>query len=171
MWEISKKFEFDYGHRVWTQDLNPEMALTNKNKCRHLHGHRGKIEVHLSGSNLTGGMVTDFNHLNFFKKWVDEYLDHKFLIDINDPLFNSIVPECGTAPNPDHYSHKCVPINKDPLTMELAESFTIVNFVPTSEEIARWIFNVLFTELNPKNITVSKVTFWETPKSKTVFSL
>ena len=31
-------------------------------------------------------MVTDFKHLNWFKKWVDDVLDHKIILDVNDPI-------------------------------------------------------------------------------------
>lgn len=30
MWQISKSFDFCYGHRVWAQELNPEFS-NNKN--------------------------------------------------------------------------------------------------------------------------------------------
>ena len=47
-WKISKEFEFCYGHRVWSQTLDTEFSLDGCLKCRHLHGHQGKILVYLS---------------------------------------------------------------------------------------------------------------------------
>ena len=92
-WKISKAFEFCYGHRVWSQELNPDYSLDPCLKCRHLHGHQGRIEVFLESSELNrGGMVTDFKHLNWFKQFLDDVLDHKFIIDIHDPFSNFASP-------------------------------------------------------------------------------
>ena len=38
-------------------------------------------------------MVTDFKHLNWFKQFIDDVLDHKFVLDINDPLFSTLLPQ------------------------------------------------------------------------------
>jgi len=92
-WKISKEFEFDFGHRVWSQSLNKEFSLENSCKCRFFHGHRGKIVVFLSSESLTNGMVTDFKHLNIFKKFVDDVLDHKFIFDIKDPVLPFELPD------------------------------------------------------------------------------
>jgi 6-pyruvoyltetrahydropterin/6-carboxytetrahydropterin synthase len=86
IWQISKEFDFCYGHRVWSQQLEPEFSLTGCLACRHLHGHQGKVIVYLQSTELKDGMVTDFHHLNWFKQFLDTTLDHKFIIDINDPL-------------------------------------------------------------------------------------
>ena len=92
MWEISKEFDFCYGHRVWSQSLNVEFSLDSCLMCRHLHGHQGKVIVYLKSDTLKSGMVTDFKHLNWFKKFLDDVIDHKFIIDINDPLFATLLP-------------------------------------------------------------------------------
>ena len=81
---IDKTFEFAYGHRVWTQQLNGEYAADLKCACRHLHGHEGKMQVYLkspSGQLDPTGMVTDFRHLEWLKKWINTYIDHQFVID------------------------------------------------------------------------------------------
>ena len=46
-WNISKEFDFCYGHRVWSQELDIEFALDDCLVCRHLHWHQGKIIIHL----------------------------------------------------------------------------------------------------------------------------
>jgi 6-pyruvoyltetrahydropterin/6-carboxytetrahydropterin synthase len=91
MWEISKEIGMDYGHRVHNQSLNKEYSMDDDCVCKHLHGHRGTIQVFLSGDELEKGMVTDFKHLNWFQKFIDDNIDHKFIIDRNDPWFDNII--------------------------------------------------------------------------------
>ena len=100
-WIIDKTFEFCYGHRVWTQKLNGEYAADLKCACRHLHGHEGKMQVYLrspEGKLDPTGMVTDFRHLEWLKKWINEYIDHQFVLDKSDPLYNQIVGDRGLVP-------------------------------------------------------------------------
>ncbi len=42
-------------------------------------------------------MVTDFKHLNWFKEWLDNTIDHKFILDINDPLIFDIASHYTTV--------------------------------------------------------------------------
>jgi 6-pyruvoyltetrahydropterin/6-carboxytetrahydropterin synthase len=86
-WSIDKAFDFCYGHRVWSQELDREFAMDECLMCRHLHGHQGRLKIFLSAESLERGMVTDFKHLNWFKEWLDATLDHKFILDRHDPLF------------------------------------------------------------------------------------
>ena len=90
-YQISKEFDFCYGHRVWSQKLDKEFSLDGCLACRHLHGHQGKIIIHLESDKLIDGMVTDFNHLNWFKQFLDDTVDHKFIIDSHDPLYNTML--------------------------------------------------------------------------------
>jgi 6-pyruvoyltetrahydropterin/6-carboxytetrahydropterin synthase len=95
---IDKSFSFCYGHRVHNQSLNTKFTENNDGclACRHLHGHEGLIKVFLEEdyspeageiSNIEKtGMVTDFKHLGWFKNFLDDVLDHKMILDINDPL-------------------------------------------------------------------------------------
>lgn len=92
-WSISKRFDFCYGHRVWSQRLQPDYCSEGDatTKCRHLHGHQGELIVHITKYGpLDNGFVTDFKHLGWVKDFIDTYLDHKFIIDINDPWFANI---------------------------------------------------------------------------------
>ena len=92
-WVIDKQFDFCFGHRVWSQSLNTKYSLDGCLACRHLHGHQGKVKLFLGANELAKGMVTDFKHTNIFKKWLDDVMDHKFIIDMNDPLINSLCSE------------------------------------------------------------------------------
>ena len=170
-WIISKEFDFCYGHRVWSQTLDQEYSLDNRCVCRHLHGHQGKILIRLEASSLIHGMVTDFKHLNWFKKFLDDFIDHKFIIDINDPLFSTLLPNIDKK---DLISfkedYKTVDLTnfKNEL-LELYESYIIVDFVPTSENISAWLLKIVQNKMDKLNIKVSKVEFLETPKSKSTF--
>lgn len=171
-WEISKSFDFCYGHRVWSQELNPEFSLDPCLKCRHLHGHQGKVIVHLYSEQLHNSMVTDFKHLNWFKAFIDDVLDHKFILDINDPLFDTLVPHCKKESDfvecKEGYKLVNLDIIKDePLHIkEMYEGFVIVDFVPTSENLSAWLLQIVQEKIEKLNVKVTKVEFLETPKSK-----
>jgi len=87
-WIIDKQFDFCYGHRVFNQQLNVEYSLDGCLACRHFHGHQGTIKIFLKAHKLKNGMVTDFKHLNWFKKFIDNYFDHKTIFGIEDPLLD-----------------------------------------------------------------------------------
>ena len=97
MWQITKHFDFCYGHRVHTQELDAELSCNSPCKCRHLHGHQGKLEISLSANRLNNGMVTDFHHLNWVKPWIDQYFDHKMILDKKDPYLKSLLKGIGIA--------------------------------------------------------------------------
>lgn len=173
-WKISKEFDFCYGHRVWSQTLNTEFSLDGCLKCRHLHGHQGKILVYLEAHKLTNGMVTDFKHLNWFKQFLDDTLDHKFILDINDPLFSTLLPHISRNDLikfdegyllPDLNKLK----DKESHIIELYEGYVIVDFVPTSENLSAWFLKIVQNKMEKLNIKVSHVEFLETPKSKSTF--
>jgi 6-pyruvoyltetrahydropterin/6-carboxytetrahydropterin synthase len=172
MHEITKQFDFCYGHRVWSQTLNPTYSLDTCLKCRHLHGHQGTVLITLEAETLTDGMVTDFKHLNFFKKWLDDTLDHKFIMDLNDPVretqfklsINKIVDQST------HWviEEQFLSMLKGP-TREIYEGLVFVDFVPTSENISKWIFGIVQEKMLPLGVKVSKVTLYETPKSQSTY--
>ena len=171
MWEISKEFDFCYGHRVWSQSLNTEFSLDGCLMCRHLHGHQGKVIVYLKSDTLESGMVTDFKHLNWFKKFLDDVLDHKFIIDINDPLFKTLLPSIekkDLISFEEGYKRVNLSDFKNEI-LELYESYIIVDFVPTSENISAWLLKIVQEKMKKIDIKVSKIEFLETPKSKSTF--
>ena len=171
MWEISKEFDFCYGHRVWSQSLNTEFSLDGCLMCRHLHGHQGKVIVYLKSDTLESGMVTDFKHLNWFKKFLDDVLDHKFIIDINDPLFEILLPSIekkDLISFEEGYKRVNLSDFKNEI-LELYESYIIVDFVPTSENISAWLLKIVQEKMKKIDIKVSKIEFLETPKTKSTF--
>ena len=170
-WKISKEFEFCYGHRVWSQELNADFSLDPCLKCRHLHGHQGKVIIYLEATKLENGMVTDFKHLNWFKAFLDDVLDHKFIIDINDPLFSTLLPhykkEELIAMPQGHMLVDLTKIEKEPAHIkEMYEGYVLVDFVPTSENLSAWFLTIASAKMSELNVAVSQVEFAETPKSK-----
>jgi 6-pyruvoyltetrahydropterin/6-carboxytetrahydropterin synthase len=174
---IGKEFSFCYGHRVWSQKLNSEYSLDDRCVCRHLHGHQGTVRVYLKGDELTDGMVTDFKHLNWLKKFIDDELDHKFIIDKDDPLYDVIIPDTPTmgcqcsAERPlliDHGTHSTIKINPDwdENMKDLYEGFVVVNFVPTSENLCKWLHGIAQEKMSKLGVEVNRVQFLETPKSQ-----
>lgn len=179
MYQITKDFEFCMGHRVWSQTLNDEFSDNRKCSCRFLHGHQVKVRVSLSALKLEAGMVTDFRHLEFVKKFLDTYIDHHFVIDSNDPLFESLV---GVWPMQDVKMPNCEIVagqkinldkilNANSAVMEHLESFFVVPFVPTSENLSEWLFGIISEKISKLGVVVTKIEWWESPKSCSEFSV
>ena len=190
-WVIDKSFDYCYGHRVWSQTLDPKYSLDSCLACRHLHGHQGKVKLFLGANNLKHGMVTDFKHTNIFKKWLDDTLDHKFIIDMNDPLFEDLAGDlCLSEKNKRTFDDLMVTVNTEynfaipdleqlmalnvwdelrddqkQAIFEKYEGIIIVDFIPTSENICKFIYDVANKMLNGLGIDVVAVEYWETPKS------
>lgn len=185
MYKISKDFSMCYGHRVWTQKLDADYCEGGDAscKCKHLHGHEGLVTVHLEADSLSNGMVTDFKHLGWLKNFIDNNLDHKFVIDKNDPMYHMLVGDLYRVTTGDVYLTKlnrvCIPghttsvgytVNMNAVppntpTYETLEGYFIVDFVPTSENLAKWLFDLVAVKMKPLGVKVSCVEWHETPKS------
>ena len=177
-WQILKAFEFSYGHRVWTQQLNGEYSADLKSACRHLHGHEGKLLVYLTADKLDNtGMITDFRHLEWLKKWINENIDHQFIIDLNDPLYPRLVGDLPLVdiyvPNTNFVAGKKInleAIDRSNLEIyEMFEGFFIVDFVPTSENLSAWMSQVVDVKMKKLGVRVSQIDWHETPKSMSSF--
>lgn len=195
---IDKSFNFCYGHRVHNQRLNTNFTTQGDAclACRHLHGHEGLVKIFLEEtfspdadeiSNVEKtGMVTDFKHLGFMKDFIDGTLDHKFIMDIQDPLFKSEFPLLCTdemfvkmeqghmLPNLTAIRNHCdllikdgTPENEAQALYEKYEGLVVVNFVPTSENLSGWLLRVAQMKIdgNLQGVRVKAVEYWETPKS------
>lgn len=174
MWQISKTFDFCYGHRVWAQELDINFSDTSACSCRHLHGHNGNITINLYSEELNKiGMVTDFKHLGWFKRWLKGYIDHKFIIDNNDPLYKTLVHDKKTV-DLDFEGKKVAEIlsvedEQEGFLKEYYESFVVVDFIPTSENLCKWICEIVSHKMSKLNVTVSSIELYETEKSKSVY--
>lgn len=191
MHTIDKQFDFCYGHRVWNQELKEGFATDDKLVCRHLHGHQGKIHIYLQAESLERGMVTDFKHLGWFKAWLDNALDHKFIMDVNDPLLKYEFPKLLWPTNDEvnpalieakylpktnnlevstHYEVKLSELSfEEECVREKYEGLILVTFVPTSENISKWLHEIVQRKMDEIGVKVSKVEFNETPKSRATY--
>lgn len=143
---IYKTIEWDMGHRI----------PNHRSQCRHLHGHRYRLEVCLQGklidkaNNSSEGMVMDFSEVKtILDREVKVVCDHAFMVWKNDNKLIKFFKE-----NPD-MKHVVVP------------------FIPTAEEICCWLFNKLnkcFKDKFRTGLKLGKVIVWETPTSKASYS-
>ncbi|MBI4356022.1 MAG: 6-carboxytetrahydropterin synthase [Candidatus Omnitrophica bacterium] len=124
---VTKQIDFCYGHRL----------LNYQGKCRHLHGHNGRVEIELSAARLDRrGMVVDFDEIRaILQRWIDDTFDHQMLLHQRDPLL--------------------------PLLKRQGERVYAMPQNPTAEAIAQRIFEHAARQGFP----VTRVTLWETPRS------
>lgn len=127
MYTVTREVHFCYGHRL----------LNYSGKCRHLHGHNGKVDIVLYAEKLDSlGMVRDFEEIKqIVQTWIDETLDHKLILCQGDPLLPSLET--------------------------LGEAYLVTEENPTAEVIAKMIYDYASTQ----NLPVLEVRLWETEKS------
>ncbi len=131
MYEVTKEIHFCYGHRL--RDY--------PKKCKHLHGHNGRVEITLAAPSLDyRGMVVDFEEIkDGVQSWIMTALDHKLLLRKDDPLI--------------------------PVLRDMNETFLVMEDNPTAENIAKMIFDYTQTV----GLPVIAVKLWETPTSFAVY--
>lgn len=132
MHSVTKQISFCYGHRL----------LNYAGKCRHLHGHNGLLEIVVEAAALDKlGMVMDFSDISaLVKTWVDSELDHKMLLNQDDPVIA--------------------------MMREHDQPFVVFQGNPTAEAIAKHVFSYC----RSKGLPVKSVTLWETPTSYAGYS-
>ena len=126
MFTVSREIDFCYGHRL----------LNYPGKCRHLHGHNGRVVITFEASGLDDrGMVIDFTDIKrIVNGWIDEHLDHRMILQRSDPAV--------------------------PVLEKLGEPLFLMDVNPTAENIARLIFDVACEN----GLPAVDVRLWETPK-------
>jgi len=175
MYKITKEFHFSSGHRVHCQKLNGVLSEGADTACKFVHGHNYIATVNVESKKLHNHMVLDFKNLSFIKTFVDDYLDHKFIIDINDPIFNRMVGNVNLIPT-EFMGVKIgsvidlgVSENEE---REYLQSFFVVDFVPTSENLVVYLQNIVSkiinNEINELNLKVS-FSLSETPKTSATY--
>lgn len=177
-WIIDKCFEACYSHRVWDQKLCEEFSLIKDRPCLRQHGHNLVLRVYAEAENLVNNMVTDYHHFSWIKKFLDDYIDHRFLLDRCDPLFQRYVPDevafktiyiDGVSAPIGQMINLAGTINGQSFTQldcEWYSSYFIVPFVPTSENFTRWFYAIANEKMKPLGVRVCRVDWHETPKSR-----
>ena len=125
MYLVTREIDFCYGHRL----------LNYEGKCRHLHGHNGRVVISLAAESLDHrGMVMDFSDIkNVVSRWIDEILDHRMILCKDDPAAN--------------------------LLAELGEPLHLIDENPTAENIAKLIFDFPLE----RGFPIVEARLWETP--------
>lgn len=154
---ITKEVEWDMGHRV----------PNHKSKCRNPHGHRYRMQVILSGQIIhekgvsDEGMLIDFSDIKkIAKDFVDEELDHGFMYYKGDEIMEDFFQV--------HQYHASSVVDK-----EKSFKYIKVNFIPTAENMAKWIFEQLapkFTDTYKTDLRLHAIKLWETPTSFVEYS-
>lgn len=126
MFSVSREIDFCYGHRL----------LNYAGKCRHLHGHNGRVIIRFEAPSLDDrGMVLDFSEIKeSVNRWIDENLDHRMILHRDDPAVAVL--------------------------RGMNEPVYLMDVNPTVENIARLIFDVA----KDKGLPVVEVQMWETPR-------
>lgn len=137
--QITRRFEFDAGHRI----------PNHESRCRHLHGHRYALEVTLIGEPVPEagrsdeGMVLDFSALKaLVRETVVDPWDHAFLVHRDDALVRSLLERI-----PDHRT-------------------VVLDAVPTAENLARIAYELLSERLHLAHgdrLRLRRVRLYETP--------
>lgn len=133
---ITRKMEFDAGHRV----------LGHEGKCQNLHGHRYVAELTVRVPKLDDlGRVIDFGVVKEkVGGWIDGVLDHNMLFHPDDPMLHIDLPIMTKA--------LC---GREPFVMPDGEN-------PTAENIAKLIALQSMNLLGPTYFIV-RVRIYETP--------
>lgn len=145
---ISRRFEFDAGHRVFGHE----------SKCAYLHGHRYVADVMFQSSELDAlGRVIDFGILKeSCGTWIDGQWDHALLLHPNDPIHGALM-EAGEASRV-RLLHD--PLRGDPLN-------------PTAENMAYilgYVLQVVIQEAQQHiDAEVVEVSLWETPNCRAIW--
>jgi 6-pyruvoyltetrahydropterin/6-carboxytetrahydropterin synthase len=139
MLTITRKLEFDAGHRI------PD----HKSQCRNLHGHRYTLEITLTGDIITAegnsdnGMIMDFSDVKTLaKEHLVDVWDHAFIVYEQDTAVREFL-----ASLPDHKT-------------------VVIDRIPTVENLAHVAFGILkaaFIDRFGTGLRLHKLVLHETP--------
>lgn len=139
MLTITRKLEFDAGHRI------PD----HKSQCRNLHGHRYTLEITLVGAVIEEegssdrGMIMDFSDVKALaKQHLVDVWDHAFLVYAQDQTVREFLQSIP--------GHKTV----------------IIDSIPTVENLAQTAFHILkaaYQDRYGTGLRLHKLVLHETP--------
>jgi 6-pyruvoyltetrahydropterin/6-carboxytetrahydropterin synthase len=139
MLTITKRLEFDAGHRI------PD----HNSKCRNIHGHRYALEITLIGTPIklpgssNNGMLMDFSDVkSIAMSSLIDIWDHAFLVFQDDTKVIELLSEIS--------DHKTVILDRIP---------TVENMVAIAFEILQ----PLYVQRFGNNLKLTKLRLYETP--------
>jgi len=141
MLTITKRLEFDAGHRI----------PGHQSQCRNLHGHRYALEITLQGEPVDDpassdhGMLMDFGDVKTIaKEHLVDLWDHAFLVHEGDTLVRGLLAQIP--------GHKTVVLDRVPT----AENLVAIAFA---------ILDPLYDHRFGKGLVLEKLRLYETPTS------
>lgn len=119
-------------------------------KCSNIHGHRYRLVVKIAEEEVKQegqlrGMVEDFGTIKKALKDVEDYFDHKLLIE-DDEIGQDLIKRLENTPQ----------------VFEILK----VPYRPTAEEMSRHIYHML----KDKGLAVYEVELFETPTNSCTYS-
>ena len=164
MYRIRKSIDIDFAHHI----------RGHSGPCIHIHGHTWRFEVDLQAEELDeDGFVIDFKRLKQeLLRPCHKLLDHSLAIGaetfaetetalepLGQALLSSRMPRHGTTETSDStVTELGGAINRYPGGMKVA----VFPFSPTSERIARWLYDVARATLEDERVTVAAARVFET---------
>jgi 6-pyruvoyltetrahydropterin/6-carboxytetrahydropterin synthase len=131
---ITKRFHFEMAH----------MLYAYSGPCRNIHGHSYSLEVTLAGEPVRragdpmDGMIMDFSDLKaIVKEHIISRLDHSLMVNCH------------------------VPLEQREMLVKISENLLIVDFQPTTENIAAYIAGIVQEHL-PQDVCLYSVRLYET---------
>ena len=171
IYAVTRHIAIDAGHRI----------MTHGSKCRHLHGHRYRIEATAEAAALQPSgeqtdMVLDFVFLKdeMFAE-IDEPCDHGFIASCYDTELLSMFAPGGIAPfawiealQQRTRQHGFVATTE----CRLGTKLYVISGQPTAEFLARHWFERLAPRVAARSAGVAThkaVVVWETPNCRAEF--
>lgn len=127
---VVREVQFDAAHRV----------MHHESKCKHLHGHRYRVEIECQSKELdTLGRVIDFGKIKeIVGTWIDKNWDHACIYNKNDVELKRYLEDNQMR------------------RYEMASN-------PTAEVMAKLLLSVAKMLLPTHDLTVTRIRVYETP--------
>ncbi len=166
MYAIRKSIDIDFAHHV----------RGHGGPCIHVHGHTWRFEVELTARDLDeDGFVVDFKQLKqAVLQPCHALLDHSLavgsetfaeaeaaLVPLGEALLSSRLPRHGTIHTTEATVTRLLGAeNRYPGGMKVA----VFGFSPTSERLARWLYELAHAELADERVGVRLARVYETQR-------
>ncbi len=164
MYAIRKSIDIDFSHHI----------RGHRGACINVHGHTWKFEVGLTSPDLDKeGFVIDFSKLKVdVLQPCHALLDHG--LALGEPMYRSLEPELermGTIMLESRVDVHGEPLPHDPVRTVLPGArneypggmkIAVFDFSPTSERIAKWLYDLAAQALEDGRVQVEFARIYET---------